>query len=61
MTPKHVKDAGSGVIGIGRVGAKSIKDEPAWWERIHSDGEIAANVYSAVSVHASPCYRSRWT
>lgn len=38
VAPKRVKDAGSGVIGIGRVGAKSIKDEPAWWEEIHSDG-----------------------
>lgn len=36
---KLIRDAGKGVIGIGRVGAKSRKDEPAWWEEVHYDGE----------------------
>jgi len=36
---KEVRDVGRGVIGVGRVGAKSTKDEPAWWEEIHSDGD----------------------
>jgi|GEM_PF-6661601 len=35
----RVREAGAGVIGIGRVGAKSTKSEPAWWEELHSDGE----------------------
>jgi len=35
---KEVRDAGKGVIGLGRVGAKSVKDDPAWWEEIHDDG-----------------------
>jgi len=35
---KRVRDAGKGVIGIGRVGATSVKDEPAWWEEVHDDG-----------------------
>lgn len=39
VAPKRVKDAGRGVIGIGRVGATSVKSEPAWWEEIHHQGE----------------------
>lgn len=35
----QIREAGAGVIGMGRVGAKSTKSEPAWWEELHSDGE----------------------
>ncbi|RDZ46065.1 hypothetical protein C5B86_10055 [Haloferax sp. Atlit-19N] len=35
---REVKDAGKAVIGLGRVGAKSTKSEPAWWEEVHQDG-----------------------
>lgn len=31
-------DLGAGIIGLGRVGAKSTKSEPVWWEEIHTDG-----------------------
>ena len=28
----------TGIIGLGRVGAKSEKDKPVWWEEIHHNG-----------------------
>jgi hypothetical protein len=38
-TPRGaLTDVDTGVIGIGRVGAKSTKSEPAWWQEIHLDG-----------------------
>ncbi len=31
-------DLGAGIIGIGKVGAKSTKSEPVWWEELHKEG-----------------------
>ncbi|WP_135663536.1 hypothetical protein [Halorhabdus rudnickae] len=39
VPPSQVRDVGKGVIGLGKVGAKSTKDEPAWWEEVHYNGE----------------------
>lgn len=33
-----LSDLDTGIIGLGRVGAFSGKDEPAWWGEIHGDG-----------------------
>jgi hypothetical protein len=38
VKPKRIRETGAGVIGLGRVGAKSTKDEPVWWEELHKDG-----------------------
>ncbi len=31
-------DLGAGIIGIGKVGAKSTKSEAVWWEELHKEG-----------------------
>jgi hypothetical protein len=47
---KEVRDVGKGVVGLGRVGAKSSKEEPAWWEELHSNG------YYPYLIHFSEIY-----
>ncbi|EMA20101.1 hypothetical protein [Haloarcula argentinensis] len=38
-TPRGaLTDISTGIIGLGHVGAKSTKSEPAWWEELHLDG-----------------------
>jgi len=40
-SPEYIKGGtglGAGIIGVGKIGAKSTKSEAVWWEELHKEG-----------------------